>query len=226
MMVVMVLIFTNIFRWTFDAYSFPVYLILGQTMFTIFQDATTSAMSSIIVAAPLIKKVHIQKIVFPTANCLFAFVNFIISLIAVFLVMLVCNMIPSWKLILLPVLLLFMLLFCLGISYLISALAVYFHDVMHLWGVITTVLFYFTPIFWPYGALANNGIEWVYNLIQFNPLFHFVSCFRQMATGVALSQVDIGILPELAICAGFGIVTFVIGLLVFRKLEKKFILYI
>mgnify|MGYP003820552501 CR=1 FL=1 len=225
MMIVMVLIFTNIFRWTFDAYSFPVYVTLGQVLFTVFQDSTTDSMSSIVVAAPLIKKVRIEKIVFPTSKCLFAFVNFLFSLLAVALVMLVCATPPSWKLVLLPVLLIEMLFFCLGISYLISSMAVYFRDVMHFWGVITTIFFYFTPIFWPYDALANNGISWVYTLIQFNPMYHYVSAFRQMSTGIPLPS-DIGILPELAIGAGFAAITFLVGLLVFKKLEKKFILYI
>ena len=225
MMIVMVLIFTNIFRWTFDAYSFPVYLILGQTIYTIFQDSTNDAMSSIVVASSLIKKVRIEKIVFPTSKCLFAFVNFLFSMIAVLLVMLVCRTVPSWKLIALPLLLLLLLLFCLGISYLVSALAVFFRDVMHLWGVVTTIFFYFTPIFWPYDALAENGISWVYTLIQFNHMYHFVSAFRQMATGIPLPQ-DIGILPELGICAVFAAITFAVGYLVFKKLEKKFIIYI
>lgn len=225
MMIVMVLIFSNIFRFTFDSYNYAVYLILGQTLFTVFQDASNESMSSIVVAAPLIQKVRIEKIVFPTSQCLFAFVNFVISLLAVALVMLFCQTMVSWKIILLPVLLVELLLFCLGTSYLLSSLAVYFRDVMHLWGVLMTVWFYFTPIFWPYEALANNGIGWVYNLIQLNPMYHFVACFRQMATGIPLAQ-DIGIVPELGYCAIFAVVTFAVGLLVFKKLEKKFILYI
>ena len=225
MMIVMTLVFTNIFRFQFDMYPFAIYLILGQVFFTIFQDGTTGAMSSIIDAAPLIKKVRVQKIIFPAEKVLFAVVNFCFSLIAVAAVLLFFGMVPSWQIIFVPFLVILLALFSLGVGYLVAALSVFFRDVMHLWGVLTTVWFYFTPIFWPYDALANNGIDWVYSLIQFNPLYHFVSCFRQLVTGVALPS-DIGIGLEFAICALFAVGMFIIGLFVFKKLEKKFILYV
>lgn len=225
MMVVMALIFSNIFRFQFEAYPFAVYLILGQTLFTIFQDGTSGALSSIIGAAPLLKKIRVEKIIFPTETVLFAIVNFFFSLLAVVAVLLFFGMAPSWETLLTPFLILLLALFTLGISYLVSALAVFFRDVIHLWGVLMTVWFYFTPIFWPYEALASGGIGWVYTLIQLNPMYHFVACFRQMVTGIPLPS-DIGVFPELGYCAIFAVVTFAVGLFVFKKLEKKFILYI
>lgn len=225
MMVVMALIFSNIFRFQFDMYPFAVYLILGQTFFAVFQDGSNGSLRSIIDAAPLIKKVYVEKIIFPTEKVLFAVVNFCISLVAVFLVLLIFGMAPSWKILLVPILLILLAIFTLGVGYLVSSLTVIFRDIEHLWGVLTTVWFYFTPIFWPYDALAGNGLSWVYALIQLNPMYHFVSCFRQMVTGVALPS-DMGVGMELIFCTIFAIVTFVIGLFTFKKLEDKFIMYI
>lgn len=225
MMVVMVLIFSNIFRFQFDMYPFAIYLILGQTIFAIFQDGTNGALASIIEAAPLIKKIHVSKIVFPTEKVIFAIVNFGFSLIAVVIVLVFFGMLPSWKVVLVPVLIALLAVFTLGVAYLVSALSVFFRDVIHLWGVLMTVWFYFTPIFCPYDALANNGIAWVYTLIQFNPMYHFVSAFRQMVTGIPLPT-DAGLLVELGLCAVFAVITFAVGLFTFKKLEKKFILYI
>ncbi len=225
MMIVMALIFTNIFRFEFTAYPFAVYLILGQTIFALFQDGTNGALNSIYDASSLIKKVRVQKIIFPTEKVLFAVVNFVFSLIAVVLVMAFFGMLPSWQVVLTPVLVLLLALFTLGIGYLVSALAVFFRDVVHLWGVMTTIWFYFTPIFWPYEALASTGFTWVLTLIQFNPMYHFVSGFRQMVTGVSLPS-DVSVYVELGLCAIFAVITFVVGYAVFRKLEKKFILYV
>lgn len=225
MMVVMALIFTNIFRFEFSMYPFAVYLILGQTLFSLFQDGTVGALSSVLDSSSLIKKVKIEKIIFPTEKVLFAVVNFAFSLIAVAAVMIFFGMAPSWEVVLTPILVILLAIFTLGIGYLISALAVFFRDVVHLWGVLTTVWFYFTPIFWPYEALASSGFSWVLTLIQFNPMYHFVSGFRQMVTGVSLPT-DIGVFTTLALCAVFASVTFFIGFIVFRKLEKKFILYV
>lgn len=225
MMVVMALIFSNIFRFSFDLYPFAVYLILGQTFFSVFQDGTNKSLRSIIDAAPLIQKIQVDKIIFPTEKVVFAGVNFCFSLIAIALVMVFFGMVPSWQVVLVPVLLALLLAFTLGVSYIISALVVFFRDVEHLWSVLITIWFYFTPIFWPYDALAGNGFDWVFTLIQFNPMYHFVAAFRQIVTGISLPS-DIAVAPEFAICAFFAAVTLGVGLLVFKKLEKKFILYI
>lgn len=226
MMIVMSLIFSNIFRWNFEAsYPYAVYLILGQVLFAIFQDGTNGSMRSIIDAGSLIKKVYVEKIIFPTEKVLFAVVNFALSLIAVALVMLFFGVTPSWQIVALPVLLALLVLFTLGVGYLVSALTVYFRDIEHLWSVLTTLWFYLTPIFWPFEALQENGVAWVSQIIQFNPMYHFVACFRQMVTGCALTS-DIGVMAELGLCAIFAIITFAVGLFTFKKLEKKFILYI
>ena len=225
MMIVMALIFSNIFKFSFDQYSFAVYLILGQTLFTLFNEGTNGSVRAIIDAAPLIQKIYVDKIIFPTERVLFATVNFFFSLIASLAVMLFFGMLPSWKIITLPVLLLLLIVFTLGVSYLVSALTVFFRDIEHLWGVLTTLWYYLTPIFWPYDALANNGIEWVYTAIQLNPMYHFVATFRQIATGVPLPS-DAGLAVEFGLCTLFAVVTFAVGLLVFKKTEKKFILYI
>lgn len=225
MMIVMALIFSNIFRFEFNLYPFAIYLILGQVFFTVFQDGTNGALRSIIDAAPLIKKVRVEKIIFPTEKVFFAIVNFAFSLIAVLAVFVFFGMVPSWKIVFAPVLLALLGIFTLGISYLISSLTVFFRDIEHLWSVLTTVLYYFTPIFWPYDALQSFGVDWVYNIIQFNPMYHFVSCFRQICTGYPLPS-DPSFVFEIGLCAVFAVVTFAVGLFTFKKLEKKFILYI
>lgn len=225
MMIVMALIFSNVFRFDFSMYPFAVYLILGQTIFAIFQDGTNGALRSIVDSSSLIKKVKINKIIFPTEKVLFAVVNFFFSLIAVIAVMVFFGMVPSLYALLTPVLIVLLAIFTLGVGYIISALAVFFRDVIHLWSVLITIWFYFTPIFWPYEVLANVGLPWVVDLVQLNPMFHFVTAFRQMVTGIPLMP-DANILVELGLCCIFALVTFGVGVIVFKKLERKFILYV
>lgn len=218
-MVVMVLVFTNIFR--FDVENYPVYLILGQVLMSLVTDSTTSAMSSIVDSAPLIKKVYVNKIIFPAEKTIFGVVNFLLSLIAVAGVMVWFKIVPGVSIVLLPVLILYVLVFTLGLSFMLSALSVFFRDVMHLWTVITTLWFYLTPVFWPEQAIADNGVSFMYAIIQWNPMYHYVSYFRDI--------VMYGTWPGLTenlICIGFAVATFIIGLTVFKTLEKKFILYI
>lgn len=215
MMIVLTAVFSVVFR--FDIPNFPVYLILGQTLFTFMSDATSGAMSSIIDSAPLIKKIRINKMLFPLEKVVFSLLNFAISLVAVAAVIAFFQIPLTWNILLLPLLLFYIFLFCLGLGLLLSSLAVFFRDVMHLWGVVLTAWTYATPLFYPTSILT----DWMWTIMQFNPMYYYVTYFRDIALN--------GVMPSLGanvICLGCGVATLVIGFAVFRKQQKKFILYV
>lgn len=215
MMIVLTAVFSTVFR--FQIENFALYLILGQTLFGLMSDATSGAMSSIIDSASLIKKIRINKILFPLEKVAFALVNFVISLIAVVAVMLFFQVAPTLNLLFLPLLLVYVFVFSLGLGLLISALSVFFRDVMHLWSVVLTAWTYATPLFYPIEILP----DFLAPLMQYNPMYHYVTYFREIALwGMTPS------LTENLICIGFAVVALVLGYAVFRVKEKKFILYV
>ena len=213
MMIVLSAVFSMIFR--FDIENFPLYLILGQTIFSFMTESTQGAMRSIIDSAPLIKKIRIEKLLFPIEKVLFALLNFAISLIAVVIVMIFFQIAPTANILFLPLLLFYIFLFCLGLGLILSTLAVFFRDVIHIWGVITTAWMYATPIIYPMSILP----EVMMSIMQFNPMYYYVNYFREiMLWGMTPS------LLENVICLVCGIVFLALGILIFRKNEKKFIL--
>lgn len=215
MMVVLTAVFSYVFR--FQIEHFPLYLILGNILFGLMSAATSTGMTSIIDSSSLIKKIRIEKAIFPIEKAVFALVNFAFSLVAAFLVMIYLQVFPSWQIVMLPVLLLYVMLFSIGLALLLSALGVFFHDVFHLWEVFILAWTYATPLFYPYDMLQ----PWMQTVMQFNPMYHYVTYFRDIAM--------YGIMPggmENLICLGFAVVTFAIGFLVFKKTEKKFILHV
>ncbi len=215
MMVVLTAVFSTVFR--FNIENFPLYLILGQTLFTFMSDATSSAMSSIIDSAPLIKKIRINKALFPLEKVSFALVNFMVSLVAVVVVMLFFRIAPTINILWLPVLLLTIFMFSLGIGLLLAALSVFFRDVMHLWSVLLTAWTYATPLFYPVEILP----DWAVPIMNANPMYYYVSFFREIALyGTAPT------FGQLSVCLLCGVGALVIGFAVFKKQEKKFILYV
>jgi len=216
MMIVMAAVFSYMFR--FQIEHFPVYLILGTIMFDFMSRSTTGAMSSILDSQSLIKKIRIAKIIFPLEKVVFELVNFGLAFIAALAVMLFFQVTPSihalWGL---PLLVIMLTVFCTGLSFLISALSVFFRDVMHLWGVLMTAWTYMTPLFYPYEMLE----DWMQIIMQFNPMFHYITFFRD----IMMWNTNPGLI-ECLICLGMALVTFAVGFLVFRKTESKFILYI
>lgn len=215
MMIVLAAVFSVVFRGTIE--PFPVYLILGQTLFTFMSDATSGAMGSIIESAPLIKKIRINKMLFPLEKVMFAILNFAISLIAVAIVMVFFQVVPTFNILLLPVLLAYLFMFSLGLGLLLAALSVFFRDIMHLWGVILTAWTYATPLFYSIEILP----DWMVSVMQFNPMYYYVTYFREIAMWGTTPG-----LTENLICFGCGAVALALGLLVFRKQQKKFILYV
>jgi ABC-2 type transport system permease protein len=215
MMVVISAVFAFIF--SADIPNFPLYLILGQTVFTLMGDSTSSAMGSIISSASLIKKIRIEKIIFPLEKVVFNLVNFAISLIAVVIVMVYFRVAPSANLFFLPLLLVYLVLFCGGLGLALSALSVFFRDVMHLWSVVIVAWTYATPLFYPIERLP--GI--MQALMQFNPMYHYVTYFRDITMWDITPSLEMNLM-----CLGMGLVTFALGFLVFRKTEKRFILYV
>lgn len=213
-MCVLTAVFSAFFRFQIEYY--PFYLILGNTLFSFVMDSASSGMRSIIQSAPLLRKVSINKIVFPVQKVLFSLVNFAISLIAVIIVMVILQIDPTVNLLLLPLLLFYTCLFGLGLGLLLATLAVFFRDVLHIWSVIQTAWMYATPIFYPADILP----DWMMTVEQFNPMYHYITYFRDIALW--------GNTPSLAengFCLLFAVVMFVIGLLVFRRYQDKFILY-
>lgn len=215
MMTVMAVVFSHIFRANVENY--PLYLICGQTLFTFFTESTNMSMYAILLNAQLIKKIYIPKFIFPVSRVVSCFVTMSFSLTAILLVMLFTRAHFYWTLLLVPIPILFLLLFCCGIGMILSALSVYFRDITHLWGVVTLAWLYATPIFYSLDMLPEQLVR----VMKLNPMYHFLNTFRNL--------VMLGNIPGPNAwfgCIASGLVVFALGLFVFGKLQKNFILYI
>ena len=215
MMAIMSLVFSYMFR--FDIPNYPLYLICGQTLWAFFNESTNMAMMSVIANGSLIRKVYIPKYIFPLSRVLSSFVTMSFSLVAILIVMLVTRVTLTWNLLLFPIPLALLLLFCIGVGMVLSALAVYFRDMLHLYGVVIMAWMYMTPIFYPISALPEN----VAFFLQFNPMYHYVTFFREV--------VLYGTFPAAKLwtgCFGFSALALAAGILIFRKLQRNFNLYV
>ena len=218
MMLVQAVVFTQLMR-NMDANipNYPIYLILGNTAWSLMSDATNQGMRSIMSASSLLKKVRINRWVFPVQKVLFAAVNYAFSMVAVALVMAVFGWAPSIYALYLPLGLLYLMVFCLGLAMLLSALAVFFRDVIHLWSVFMTAWMYLTPLFYSPAILP----EWLQTAMHFNPMYLYVTFIRR----ILLWRTDPGMLVHIG-CIVCALVSLGIGYLVFHKTEEKFILFI
>ena len=215
MMAIMSMVFSYMFR--FDIPNYPLYLICGQTLWSFFSESTNMAMMSVIGNGSLIRKVYIPKYIFPLSRVLSGFVTMSFSLVAILIVMLVTRVPLTWNLLLFPIPLALLLLFCIGVGMTLSALAVYFRDMLHLYGVVVMAWMYMTPIFYPISALPEK----LAFFLKFNPMYHYVTFFREV--------VLYGTTPSATLwigCFGFSALALVVGYGIFHKLQRDFILYV
>ncbi len=215
MMLVLSAIFSQVFRFSIE--KFPVYLILGQTIFNFYSEATTYALTSICYAGPLIKKVYVPKYIFPMSKVCFAFTNMACSMMAVIIIMIIYRVPLSLTMLLFPILLLYAFMISLGVGIILAVIAVYFRDVIHLYSVFITAQMYFTPLFYPIDILPEEVLQ----VVKCNPTYHLVTYFRNIMMYQTWPS-----LQDNLICLAFGMGFLGIGLLLMKKKQDTFILYI
>ncbi|MCI8623086.1 MAG: ABC transporter permease [Provencibacterium sp.] len=215
MMLVITAVFQNLFR--FDIENFPVYYLTGSLLFNFVTEATSGAMHAVVSSGPLIRKVYIPKYIFPLEKCLFAFVNMLFSAAAtaVMIAVLRVPLGPQALLFWLPFV--YALLFSIGLGMILATLQVFFRDTAHLYGVFVTAWLYLTPVIYPVEILPG----WMLPVVRCNPLYYFVDFFRQVVLYRSLPGLETSL-----ICPLFALAALALGVLVFKKKQDRFILFI
>jgi ABC-2 type transport system permease protein len=214
MMIIISIVFSHMFR--FDIENFPVYLLIGQLIYGFYSEATNGAMNSIFGNSALIRKVYVPKYIFPISKVCSSFVNLLFSLVALIPVLIVTKASVTPIALLFPIPLFYIFLISLGVGLILSVLAVYFRDIVHLYSVFLTALMYCTPIFYPITVLPDTAI----NMIRTNPLYHIIKMFRKMVMYGELPS-----LKEHLTCFMFAVIFFAIGLIIFKKKQDNFVMY-
>ena len=215
MMIVLSIVFSEVF--TSSTKNFPLYLITGQVIFNFFSEATNMSMMSILGNGGLIKKVYLPKYIFPLSKTLFGLVNLIFSLVAVFIVILFTKQKIGISSLFIPLLFIYITIFSLGIGFILSSTAVFFRDIIHLYGILLIVWNYLTPVFYPLEIVPDK----YRNFISLNPMTYYVDYFRKILLYNEIPDLNLNF-----ICFFVSVISLLIGILIFKKNQNKFILFI
>jgi len=231
----MMLVYTAIFGAVFKSQKpeYPVYILSGLLAWNFFGTALPSATISVVASANLVKKTRFPTSLLPLSVAFSGLINYLISLVLLFGLLVFYRHGLGPSVVLLPVLIVAQLLFTAGLSLLLSSLNVLFRDVEHFLGILLTVWFFATPIIYPREALT--GSRFAGTLVQLNPMTWLVGAYQDVFYGVADStgggktQHFLGTFhntwPNPRPLVGFivlGIVLFVVGFTVFTRLAHRF----
>ena len=218
------LIFTVIFVYVFKAApiigdpsgltNFPLYFLSGMLPFNFFSISVGVSIAAVQNGAGLIKKVQ-----FPHEHLVFSvivaqFITLMIELVLLTAAMMLFgNNILPWLPVLLIVLIL-LALFSSGIALALGAANVFYHDVNYLWGILSQILFYATPVIYDARNLTLTSLK---VLANYGPTGSFITAIHNIVYDLRIPSN--GRLLELAV---LGIGTFFIGLWAFSKLSPRF----
>ena len=212
MMAVMAIVFSNVFKFSTPGVSYLAFLQIGLTYFNYFSEASNLAMSSVVANFGLINKVYLPKYIFPFSKCVFVGINFLLTLIPLYAVILLTGTGLCWWHLLLPFSFLCLFMFTVGMGFILSTIAVFLRDMFYIYGIIITIWTYLTPIMYDL-TILNPTFAFV---LKFNPLYQYINFARTI-----ILYHNCPTLGQFAGCFISALVVFVIGIVVFKKKQDK-----
>ena len=197
-MIVFTVIFSVLFRR--QIHNFAVYFLIAKIVFDFFVNSSNGAMMSIRKNRNILTKIYVPRYMFALGSLCYEFINFLISLLILFGVMVVTGAPFS------------LMIFASIIPLFLAVLNTYFSDIGHFYSIFTLLLMYASAMFYPIEIVPAN-IQIIFSL---NPIYVAITCFRD--------TILYGVFPDISALlylAVFSIMFFAIGFLLFRIQEKK-----
>jgi len=174
MMIVLTLAFSYIFK-VGGMRSYPGYVLSGLLAWNFFSQTTVAAMVNLVWGGSLLKRIYIPRASFAVAAVGTGLVNLTLSLVPLIGVLVFTGVPINISIIALPLPMLLLGLFSLGIGLAISTVAVYFPDVAEMYQIILTGWMYLTPVIYDESILPTSYRFWVTHL---NPLYYLIRLYR------------------------------------------------
>jgi len=216
LMIILSIVFAHIFKFEGIKY-YAVYFLSEYLVFNFFAQTTVQSMTSLAWNGGMMKKVRVPKSIFAISTTLSGLVNLCLAYVPLFVIMIYQGAPIRITVLFLPVAFLIIGAFTLGVSFFLSAMAVYFEDVTHMYQVATLGLMYITPIIYPISIIPDSYL-WV---IRINPLTHL---FKLARDPVYLGQLPAGHVIQASIAS--AVIALVVGWFVFHRMSRNFYHYL
>jgi len=212
MMSVTAAVFATLFK--VDLATYAIFLFAGMVPWTFFSMTVSQSCTSFIQNEGLIKKIYLPKIIFPLSLGLGIFIDSVLSLFALFLLILLFGAPASWALLFIPIAYLLLVVFALGVALVMAVTTVFFRDLQYVIGVVLQALFFLTPVMYRHDALTGK-VGW---LVALNPLVPFIELFR-----APLNEGKLPSTTAIIASAIFAVCSLTVGLCIFLKQENKIV---
>ena len=211
-MMVISVVFSLIFKQ--EIRTFSLYIFSGLAPWGYISSSILGGCQALINGEGFMKKVYVPKLLFPLIFVSTETVNFLFSIVSLYILALLFGATLSWKIIFLPLIILIIFIFNFGWAILFSVITVYFRDFSQIMAVVFQALFYVIPIVYP---LETIPIEYRF-IFNLNPFYYFVMLSRKVIYGQPeLYAIDFLIPTVLAVSS------LLLGLFVLMKQDRDII---
>lgn len=171
-MLVLFVVFSSLFSVSVPNYS--IYLLSGLLLWNFFSQSTIACARDLLAGGGVLRRIRVPRSIFAVASINTGIVNILLALLplALFMVLVGHPFLPS--LFFLPVSLLVVALFALGVGMLLSSLAIGFTDVIEMFQILMLAWMYLTPVFYPENIL-DDKFQWI---LDWNPMYSIMLVFR------------------------------------------------
>jgi len=161
----------------------------------------------------LITRIFFPRVIIPIANALSTLVDFFVSLLILFILLLIYNVPISLSILILPALLVLTMVLSIGVGVIFAALNVYYRDFTYVLPFVIQVWMFASPL--AYSTLIiPDSLSWLYKL---NPMVGVIDGFRW-----AIFQSTVFPLNSILYASATSFSVFFIGMLIFKRLESRF----
>ncbi len=211
MMIILTVVFSQLFR---SVAGYPAYVLSGLMAWNFFSQTTSAAMTQMVWGSTLLHRIYLPRTAFVVSAIGTGLVNLVLALVPLLLVVVLSGLPLRWPILFLPVSMVLLAAFSLGVGLLFSAWAIYFPDVAEMYQIVLIAWMYLTPVIYPEEMIPISYRYWFFHL---NPMYYMVQVFRQ--------PVYEGLLPTPALLLESALIAFgtlAVGWIVFSSRADEF----
>jgi lipopolysaccharide transport system permease protein len=191
---------------------YPLRVVSGFLLWNLFTGVVSRSAGSVVESERLITKIYFPRLVIPIASAASAVVDFVVSCLLLIPLMLWYGQVPSWSVLLLPVLGILTVLLGLGVGIVMAAGSVTYRDVRYIFPFLLQLWLFATPAVYFPTSLDVQGI----GLLDLNPVGGLVAAFQAALFSAAIPW------ERLGFSAAASAILFILGCLYFRRVEDNF----
>ncbi len=207
------ILFGEIAEFPSEGVPYPVFVMSGTVCWALFASSIQRISVSLVSDSSLLTKVYFPRLTVPTASVGVPLLDFCVAIAMLQILMLWCEWVPTFRIFLLPVLIILPLVFALGVGLCLASINVRYRDVGHIVPFLMSIWMWCTPVTYSTEIVSENWRHF-YNL---NPMTHMIQALRWCLIGTRPPD-----LPLFFITVSLTSVLLLCGVRYFQRTERSF----